>query len=237
MAQAGTSCSKKMKQKIFITLSFLIIVFGLSLDTRFNIETADAYNATVDNLFSFPGSTTQYLRADGTWQTLNPAAMGVPSGTSDQYFDGTLALQTFPPIPLPQVQSDWSDSSSTAIDFIKNKPIAPYKSYQGIISQSGTSAPSVTIGNNDFGTTTLTWSRLGTGSYRVTASTAIFTSGKTVIIISDPANAFVNYTATVNSTTTATITTSQLSVVSLLLSAAGTDSLLANILVEIRVYN
>lgn len=116
-------------------------------------------------------------------------------------------------------------------------PVLNYKSYQGILTQSSTGAPSVTIGQNDFGATTFTWTRLGAGSYRVTASTAVFTANKTVIVLGDPSSSLVNYTAVVNSTTTATISTSTLSVITLILNAVTTDGLLTNTLVDIRVYN
>lgn len=137
-----------------------------------------------------------------------------PAGTLAQYIAGNGTLVTFPTIPTVN-----------------------YKSYQSILTQSGGSAPSVTNGQNDFGSTTFTWTRLSAGTYRVTASTAVFTANKTVVVISDPASSLVQYTAVVNSTTTATISTNILSVLSLLLNATVTDSLLTNTLVDIRVYN
>lgn len=48
-----------------------------------------------------------------------------PGGSTGQYIDGTGALQPFPSVPAAQVQSDWSEGTSGAVDFIKNKPTIP----------------------------------------------------------------------------------------------------------------
>lgn len=63
-----------------------------------------------------------------------------------------------------------------------------------------TGAPSVTTGNNTTGAT-VTWARTGTGTYTLTSSSAIFTSGKTLIMINgfgDAIPKFIcrNYTST-----------------------------------------
>lgn len=50
----------------------------------------------------------------------------VPVGTTAQYLRGDGSLATFPAIPASQIQSDWTQSNSSLMDFIKNKPtIAP----------------------------------------------------------------------------------------------------------------
>lgn len=54
----------------------------------------------------------------------------------------------------------------------------PYKSYVALISQSGTSAPTATVIQNEFSGTP-TFSRLSAGQYYINLSGA-FTSGKTV---------------------------------------------------------
>lgn len=141
----------------------------------------------------------------------NAKQASIGTGTTAQYLRGDVSWQTL--------------------------PISNYKAYDAILTQSGTSAPSVTTGQNDFGATTFTWSYVSAGTYKVTASTAVFTANKTTVVIGDPGNSLVNYTATVNSTTQVTITTSALSVLSLILNAAVTNSLLTNTLVEIRVFN
>lgn len=134
----------------------------------------------------------------------------IPSGTVSQYVDGTGALQTL---------------TSSA-----------YKSYQAIVSQTGTSAPSATSYVNQLGTT-LTWARTSTGLYTITAGSAIFTSNKTVILLSNPITGLVTYIVVPTSTTVITVSTFLLSVVATVLTAVGTDALMTNLLVEIRVYN
>lgn len=114
--------------------------------------------------------------------------------------------------------------------------INPYKSYQAIISQSGTSAPTATVYKTDFGATTFTWARTSAGLYTVTASSAVLTTNKTVIILSNPITGLVNYIVIPTSTTVVTITTLLASVIATVLTATATDALLTNILVEIRVY-
>lgn len=52
------------------------------------------------------------------------AKMNKPGGTSAQYIRGDETLATFPTIPNAQVQADYTQANSAAIDFIKNKPAA-----------------------------------------------------------------------------------------------------------------
>lgn len=114
--------------------------------------------------------------------------------------------------------------------------VNPYKSYQAIISQSGTSAPSPTVYKTDFGATTFTWARTSAGIYTVTTSSAVLTTNKTVILLSNPITGLVNYIVVPTSTTVVTVTTILASVIATVLTAVATDSLLTNILIEIRVY-
>lgn len=46
-----------------------------------------------------------------------------PTGTTSQYLRGDGTLATFPSIPAAQIQSDWSQANSGSVDFIKNKPV------------------------------------------------------------------------------------------------------------------
>lgn len=59
-----------------------------------------------------------------TTQTALNSKMATPAGTNLQYIDGTGALRTFPSIPAAQIQSDWNQANTSALDFIKNKPAA-----------------------------------------------------------------------------------------------------------------
>ena len=100
-----------------------------------------------------------------------------------------------------------------------------YKVYSALISQSGTSAPTVTILENTLGN--VVWSRSNVGTYYGTLSSA-FTSGKTFIQISNVTalvNIFLNY----NSTNDVQLQTRNSSNVNI-------DSSLTNNSVEIRVY-
>jgi len=115
-------------------------------------------------------------------------------------------------------------------------PGIPYKSYQAVVSQSGTSAPTALEMNNDFTGTTFNWARTSAGTYTLTASSAVFTAGKTVLLLTDPSNALWAFRVTVTSSTVVTVNTSILSVITLILSITNTDSLLSNTLAEVRVY-
>lgn len=60
-------------------------------------------------------------------------------GTSSQYIDGTGTPQTFPTIPAAQIQSDYNQSNSGSLDFIKNKPSIP-----SVLKTSSTLSLSIT---------------------------------------------------------------------------------------------
>lgn len=111
-----------------------------------------------------------------------------------------------------------------------------FKSYQALISQSGTSAPSATQMVTDFGATTFTWARSSAGVYTCTANAAVFTSGKTGILITDPSNALWAFRPVITSTTVITLTTSVLAILAVVLGATATDNLLSSNLFEVRVY-
>lgn len=114
--------------------------------------------------------------------------------------------------------------------------INPYKSYQAIITQTGTSAPSATVALNELGAT-LTWARTSAGLYTVTAGSAVFIANKTVIYLSNPITGLVTYLVVPTSTSVITLTTLLLSVIATVLTAVNTDALMTNLGIEIRVYN
>lgn len=111
-----------------------------------------------------------------------------------------------------------------------------FKSFQSIVSQTGTSAPTGSNLVSDFGSTTFTWARTGAGVYTLTANSAVFTSGKTAVLITDPSNALWAFRPVVTSTTVITLTTSVLAILAVVLGATNTDALLSNNLVEVRVF-
>jgi len=114
--------------------------------------------------------------------------------------------------------------------------INPYKSYQAIITQTGTSVPLATVGLNELGTT-MTWARTTAGIYTLTAGSAVFTANKTVILLSNPITGLVTYIVVPTSTSVITVSTFLLSVIATVLTAVATDALMTNLLVEVRVYN
>lgn len=111
-----------------------------------------------------------------------------------------------------------------------------YRSYQAIVSQTGTSAPSAVQMLNELGAT-MTWARTSAGLYTLTAGSAVLTANKTVIILSNPVTGLVSYTVVVTSTTVITLLSILASVIATVLTAVATDALLTNLLVEVRVYN
>lgn len=111
----------------------------------------------------------------------------------------------------------------------------PYKSYQALITQTGTSAPSATTYLNELGAT-MTWARSLAGIYTLTAGSAVFTANKTVIILSQPLAGLIDYIVVPTSTTVITLSTFLNSVIATVLTATATDALITDLLVEVRVY-
>lgn len=122
-----------------------------------------------------------------------------------------------------------------------NTPIAP-ASYQAIISQTGTAAPSpsITPVNTYSGAPTFTWARTGVGTYTLTASSAAFnTSGKTGVFIQPPTNLNGSFRVVVSSSTVITVTTAvqSLAVLGLLgFTAAPTDAMLDKTMIYVQTY-
>ena len=57
-----------------------------------------------------------------------------------------------------------------------------YTVYTALLTQTGNNAPSATILKNNTNAT-LTWSRVGSGDYNVTASSNLFTNNKTLVFV------------------------------------------------------
>lgn len=115
-------------------------------------------------------------------------------------------------------------------------PAVVSSTYQSLVSQSGTAAPTGSTLHTDFGATTFAWARTATGTYTLTASAPTFTAGKTALLMSNP-NAFLNnFKYTVTSSTVITLQTATLSVISLLLTPGNADSLFSNTMVYVIVY-
>lgn len=115
-------------------------------------------------------------------------------------------------------------------------PTVISSTFQSLVSQSGTSAPTGNTLHSDFGATTFTWARTGTGTYTLTASTPTFTAGKTGVFMAQPVNFLNNYKSTVTSSTVITFQTATLSVITLILTPGNADSLLSNTMIYVVVY-
>lgn len=157
---------------------------------------------------------------------------------------GLTAADIIPSSPTTQpVQADFTETNSSALDFVKNKPVSP-SSYQTIVSQTGTAAPAVAGGfapvNTYSGAPTFTWARSSAGVYTLTASSAIFsTSGKTGVFIAPLQNLNGSIRAIVTSSTVITVTTAvqSLAVLGLLgFAATNTDALLSGTMVYVQTY-
>ena len=70
-------------------------------------------------------ATAGYTRRDRLASQIATREPKFTHGTIAQYFRGDLSLATFPTIPAAQIQSDWTQASTGALDFIKNKPSIP----------------------------------------------------------------------------------------------------------------
>lgn len=135
---------------------------------------------------------------------------------------------------LPATASKDGLMSATDKTKLDNLATSAYKSFQSLVSQSGTSAPTETVLNNDFTGTTFTLARTSAGVYTLTASTLVFTSGKTAVLSSPTSSPLNNISVVRTSGTVLTISTSSLNL--LALGVAGADSILSNTLLEVRVY-
>lgn len=106
--------------------------------------------------------------------------------------------------------------------------VRPFKTVMFNISQTGTSAPTVNYSYTDEVTQTFTWSRLSVGNYRLTSSSALFTSNKTFCQITLGDNILdLSAGVIVTSTTQLDITNCTASTVA--------DGLLTNTILEIKI--
>ena len=106
---------------------------------------------------------------------------------------------------------------------------ANYKVYTINATQTGTAAPTATVLDNTLPQGTPVLARTGAGVYTITLAGA-FTSGKTVLITGTCPTAGATVSAVRTSADVITVTTSNAS-------NAAADVLLADTLIEIRVYN
>lgn len=147
-------------------------------------------------------------------------------------------------VPTSRITGLASVATSGQYSDLLGLPVAP-ASYQTIVTQTGTAAPTVSGGftpvNTYSGTPTLTWARTSAGVYTLTASAAIFsTSGKTGIFIAPLTNLNASIRGVVTSSTVITLTTAvqSVAVLGLLgLTTTNTDALLSNTMIYIQTYS
>ena len=90
---------------------------------------------------------------------------------------------------------------------ITGAQIVPYKSFIGVLNQSGTSAPTITGGYSQL-TGILTFSRTSVGTYKVTNSVAEFIANKTFVFHQNGTGAYNRlFQFSVSSTTEITFNT------------------------------
>lgn len=144
----------------------------------------------------------------------------------------------FETLPASNVTGLATVATSGLYSDLTGIPVSPV-TYQAIVSQTGTSAPTLsnTPINTYPSTPTFTWARTAAGTYTVTASSAVFSLTKTIVLNSSLPNPLANLTYTVTSTTVITIKTSINSLLSLLglgFNSTPTDALLSNTMVYVQ---
>ena len=136
--------------------------------------------------------------------------------------DSQITNETLPNSVSP---TDVGGNLKAVVDFIG------YNSYSALISQSGTSAPTVKVLNNTTGVT-FTLSRNSSGNYTLTGSSDVFTSDKTGTLYNFNSNgSFPNGSMFFYSIG------AQFFIIETRDSGTPTDGVITDSFIEIRVYN
>lgn len=136
---------------------------------------------------------------------------------SERTTDGTLSTNSNFKYPTEQALKTYVDS----------KDSRPYKVYTALLSQSGTDAPTASVLENTLGVT-ISWTYIGVGNYRGTATGNVFTTNKSTSFIS------LTFAGNVNSLP---FSTSEIVVNTYSTTFISTNNLLYKTPIEIRVYN
>jgi len=112
---------------------------------------------------------------------------------------------------------------------LTNSDVIPYKTILFAISQGGTSAPTIDFSYTNEVTQTFTFSRTAVGTYRVTASSALFTANKTFSTLGGGGNPYALYGVYRLSDTILELVTLDVS------TSAGIDNALGETILEIKV--
>lgn len=103
-----------------------------------------AYSSLTGKPASFPPSAHTHVVSDVTGlQASLDNKVGVGSSIPYSVLTGT------PAIPAAQIQSDWNQANTSALDFIKNKPIIPSVNYP--VTSVNTKTGAVVLTNTDVG--------------------------------------------------------------------------------------
>ncbi len=152
-----------------------------------------------------------------TTRTLTPANIGAESALGNPSVSGYILSST-----TAGVRS-WTASGNSTL---------PYKVYVALVSQTGTSAPTITVLQNTLSGTPV-WSRYSAGIYRATL-TGEFTVGKTIILSTMGYNSTVS--GTIQMTANGGFGADFIQLITFNRSWIETDSVAANVSIEIRVY-
>lgn len=166
------------------------------------------------------GSAGRYIKQKLSYADLANLISFASVATTGAYPD----LTSKPTIPAAQIQSDWNQSSTSSIDFVKNKPSIPIpqQAYEGTTLRSG-AFPIIKSATVASGVAIFNLTADGTSG-----GTALFTNG----IILDSINLYVNdataaYQMSVvfsNSNKTITVTANKLTTANILTGILGQAS-------------
>lgn len=137
----------------------------------------------------------------------------------------TTASPTFTGTPTAPTATAGTNTTQIATTAFVQTATGGYKKYVALVSQSGTSAPTVTVLENTFGGTVV-WTRAATGNYHGTL-TGVYTLDKTTAQITGNFSNVLTSAYRVSSDVVAFQTTS---------SGTAVDSGVTNATLEIRVY-
>lgn len=210
-------------------------------------STSSSTNSSINELrnlsLNFGTNGTTRLTITGSGDASFTNSLTVPNGTTSNHavnksqldLKADLASPTFtgnPTAPTPTAGDNDTSIATTAFVTGAIATAKPYKVYTALISQTGTSAPTVIVLENTLGGTPV-WSRIGTGVYSGLLS-GFFTANKTTVIFTK------QYTVPIGGTDIFTAAGCG-SINSIDLSTANTaglvDGVLSKATIEVRVYN
>jgi hypothetical protein len=135
-------------------------------------------------------------------QTLTNKTLTSPILTTPQL--GTPASGVLTSCTVATASANDNDTSIASTAFVQGQGQG-YLVYDATLTQTGTSAPTATVGQNNIGQT-MTWARSLAGVYTVTAGAAAFTANKTQVFLGGVA-VDANVYSVITSTTVITVTT------------------------------